>query len=377
MGALYMELIARNYLVYELTESGKILGIVSAGAAIPFLVFGPLGGTITDKISRRRIMQFSQGAIATTSLSIGLSITTETVTWVHLLVSALLHGVSISFLWPARQAIIPKIAGKDGISNAMALNAAGMSATSLLGPAAAGFLYILGGAEAVFYTSSFMAMTAIVFTSLISKPTFDVPKSNFHLIDDMVSGLRYISGQRVQQCILALMVATTLFIHTSIFLLPIIVVSVYHRSSDAFGMMVSMEGLGSLTGSLVFASIVLRRKGLTLIVSSMLSGIVLLMVAQVTEYYMAVAIMVGLGLAESGRRVLSEGLLLTHSEESYRGRVLSLYNMVVGLMPLSVIPAGVAMDLLGGQTTLAILGSLMIASASLVLVTQRELRTLP
>ena len=377
MFALSMELVGRGYLVYELTGAGTLLGLVSAGAALPMLFLGPVSGALSDRLERRRVIQVSQVCVAATSLFVAVSITTETVTWLHLLASSLLHGTSMSFMLPARQAMIPKMVGPDRLSNAMALNAGGLSVTSLFGPAAAGFLYAELGPAAVFYFSCSLGISAVASTTQIKPSRADATAAVSRLLAEVLDGVRYAARRRVLLAALALMLATTLFVHTTIFLLPVIVVDVYQRTSSAYGALISMEGLGSLAGAIVMAAVTLRRSGMVLIVSCMASGVVLLLISRVTDYYVAVAFMVALGVAETGRRVLSQSIMLSQSDDKYRGRTMSLYTMVVGLMPLGVLPAGVAMDWLGGQTTLLILGALMVGSCALVLATQRELRALP
>ena len=377
MFALNMELVARGYLVYELTGAGRLLGLVSAGAALPMLFLGPVSGALSDRLERRRVIQLSQLCTVSTSLFVAVSISTDTITWVHLLASSLLHGVSMSFMLPAKQAMIPKMVGPDRMSNAMALNAGGLSVTSLFGPAAAGFLYAVLGPDGVFYISCALGVSAIVSTTQIRPSRAGAASDISRLLSEIVDGLRYVSRRGVLQGALALMLATTLFVHTTIFLLPVIVVDVYHRTSDAYGVLISMEGLGALAGAVVLAAVTLRRSGMVLIVSCTVSGIMLLLISRVTDYYVAIAFMVALGVAETGRRVLCQGILLSESDDEYRGRTMSLYTMVVGLMPLGVLPAGAAMDWLGGQATLFILGALMVGSCGLILATQRELRALP
>ena len=129
---MQMQMLARAYLVYELTDhNAAILGIVSAANALPLLVLALFGGVIADRLEGKRIIQLSQISLALLALFIALTIATGTVTWYHLLGGAILHGALVSFMMPARQAIIPQLVGQQGISNAMALNAAGMSAATL------------------------------------------------------------------------------------------------------------------------------------------------------------------------------------------------------------------------------------------------------
>ena len=116
------------------------------------------------------------------------------------------------------------------------------------------------------------------------------------------------------------------------------------------------------------------KRGLLLIGGSFMSGIGLLLVSAFPYYMAGAAIMVLLGLGDATRRTLNQTLILEVVEDQYRGRVMSVFMMNYGLMPLGVLPASLAIEALGGQMAVAILGFGMIAVTSVVLVTQRRLR---
>ena len=154
MGGLQMQMIARSYLTYDITSSPFLLGLVSAGFALPMLALALFGGAIADRMDRKRVIQVGQGSAGIIALFVAVSITTGVVTWVHLLVASMFQGALFSFLMPARYAIIPTLVGRENLNNAMALSAAAMSVTTLVAPAVAGVLYASSGPTASTTSSS-------------------------------------------------------------------------------------------------------------------------------------------------------------------------------------------------------------------------------
>ena len=145
MGGVQMDMLAVGYLVYELTASALRVGATEAAAGAVMLALGLFAGAVADRFERKRIIQMSQVAASLNALFVASSIVTGTVTWLHLLGAFMFHGVLFAFMIPARQALIPQLVGKEQLSNAIALDAAAMSVTTMVAPAAAGLLYVTIG----------------------------------------------------------------------------------------------------------------------------------------------------------------------------------------------------------------------------------------
>ena len=305
-----MQMLARGYLVYDLTGSASLLGIVSAGSAVPMLVLALFGGAIADRFDRKRLIQIGQLIVGLLALVVGLAIFAEWVRWYHLLISSLIQGAIWSFMMPARQAIIPQVVGPERIGNAMAINAAGMSAMTLMAPALAGGLYALAGPANVYFVIAGLSVLAVVMTSLISPR--DVPASTKKraMLSDIVAGLNYIKGNQMVLVLLVMGLATTLLASPFRMLLPVFVVDIYGRGPDSMGLLVAIMGGGSLVGSLVIAALGNWRRGMLLIVGAFASGIALLLIAAFPFYYAAAAIMLLVGLGDSGRRTINMGLIM-------------------------------------------------------------------
>ena len=376
MFGIQMQMIVRSYLTYEITDSPFLLGLVNAGFAIPMLSLALFGGAVADRMERRRVIQAGQLISIVLAVFIGVSIVTNTITWIHLFGVSMVQGAIFSFVMPARQALVPSLVGKDNLTNATSLDAAAMSVTTLLAPAVGGGLYNVIGPEGVYFLIAGCSVVAVILTWFVSASGGSASRPSVPMFSDIVEGLRYVVRSPLVLVLLLMALATALLAMPFRFLMPVFVVDVYDRGPESLGLLVTIMGVGSLVGALFIASMGKRRRGLTLIAGSFVSGIALMLVAAIPLYYAAAALMVLMGLGDAGRRVLNMALIMEEVEDKYRGRVMSVFMMNFGLMPLGVLPAGAIAQEMGGQFVVGMLGVLLLLTTALILVTQRRLRDL-
>ena len=369
MFGMNMQMLVRSYFVYELENSGMLLGIVNAGSAIPMLTLALVGGVIADRLNKKRIIQAGQLLAGIVSLVVAILILSENVTWVHLLIASIVQGAVFAFMMPARQALIPQMVGQKLVSNAVALNAAAMSFSTLAAPTAAGLLYEFIGPGKVYLLITVLNFSSIIFTMLIKNKGYSVTPKNGSasdsnrpsvLISDMLQGLKYVRNNSFILILLAIALSTTILAQPFRFIMPIFIVDIYALKADSMGLLVSVMGLGALMGSIYIASLGNRLRGKVLLISSYFSGFSLLLIAAVPLYLFAALIMLPLGLGDAGRRSVNMALIMEEAEEEYRGRVMSIYMLNWGLMPLGVLPAGLMADWVGGQGSIAVLAVLLI-----------------
>tara|TARA_B100000745_G_scaffold138275_2_gene90356 strand:- start:8244 stop:9407 length:1164 start_codon:yes stop_codon:yes gene_type:complete len=376
MSAMQMQMLSRGYLVYDMESSGSLLGLVNVGASIPMLVLPLFGGVLADRINRKRIIQAGQIAAALIAFSVFVLIRTERIEWFHLLVSSIMQGAMFALMMPARQALIPQLVGKGLLSNALALNTAAMSATTLAAPSVAGVLYGYFGPSNVYLLIGILSLGSCIATLFIRHNGDIEPDSKSHnvegkgainnLLSDISEGLKYVKSQRLIMVLLIMALATTVLAQPFRFLMPIFVVDVYNLGPESMGLLMSVMGLGALAGSIYIAAHGNKNRGRILLVGSFVSGLSLLGVAVVPIYMLAVLFMIPLGLGDASRRTIIMTLIMEKSEERYRGRVMSIFMLNFGLMPLGVLPAGVISDLFGGQIAIGILAVLLIMVTSWV-----------
>ena len=374
MGSIQMQMIARGFLAFELTGSAKVVGYVGAAAGVPMLVLSLFGGAVADRVERKRLIQMGQAVSVGTAIFITFMLVTDRVTWTHLLIAAALQGTGWAFLGPARRAIIPRVVGQDNISNALAMDGAALSATTLVAPAIAGVLYSAISPDAVYVLVALLGFLALVFTAMV--PEQGVTKRDYksNVVQDIGAGLRYLAHNKLVRVFILFAVASVMLIMPFRSLVPVVVVEVYGLKSQAFGLLISMMGLGSLVGSLAIASMGRWKRGLLLIGGGFVSGIALLLVAAIPVYFAAAVLMIVVGLGEATRRVINMSLVMEHTDEQYQGRISSVMMMTFGLMPLGLLPAGLAMDAFGPREVVAVLGGLMAVVSVVLLLSQRAVR---
>ena len=298
-------------------------------------------------------------------------------TWLHLLGAFMFHGVLFSFMMPARQAIIPQLVGTSQLNNAIALDAAAMSVTTMPAPALAGLLYVSIGPDGVYFVLAGMEIAAIVLTAFVPKVDRSAGNSGKPMLGEIKAGLSYIRNRHLILVLLFMGLVTTLLAFPFRILMPVFVVDVYRREADAMGLLVVLMGLGSLMGALFIATLGRGQRGIFLIAGSFISGIALLLVSTIPIYFAAVGIMVLLGLGDAARRTVNQALIMEQVEDEYRGRVMSVFMMNFGLIPLGVVPAALIAEWLGGQVSIGILAVLLLVVSSVVLITQKQLRETP
>ena len=370
MSAMQMQMLSRGYLVYDMESSGSLLGLVNVGASIPMLVLPLFGGVLADRVNRKRIIQAGQIVAALIAFSVFVLIRTERIEWFHLLVSSIMQGAVFALMMPARQALIPQLVGKRLLSNALALNTAAMSATTLAAPSVAGVLYGYFGPSNVYLLIGVLSLGSCIATLFVrhrGEIESDVKNHNVQgkgkindLLSDITEGLKYVRSQRLIMVLLIMALATTVLAQPFRFLMPIFVVDVYKLGPESMGLLMSVMGLGALVGSIYIAAHGNKNRGKILLAGSFISGLSLLGVAVIPIYMLAVLFMVPLGLGDASRRTIIMTLIMEKSEERYRGRVMSIFMLNFGLMPLGVLPAGVISDLFGGQVAIGILAVMLI-----------------
>ncbi|MDA1349037.1 MAG: MFS transporter [Chloroflexi bacterium] len=376
MGSIQMQMVARGYLVYDITDSATLLGLVSAGSALPILGLSLVGGAIADRVERKRVIQITQMLNATMALLVGLAIFADKIEWYHLMAASVFQGAIWAFLMPARQALIPQLVGKEQLSNAIALNAAGMSLMTLLSPAIAGVLYAQTGPDVVYFVIAALSGLALVLTSLVPRSGGGQTGPRGAMMGDIVEGLVYIRRSPVVMVLLIIGLATTLLAMPIRFLMPVLVVSIYKLGPESLGLLLTVMGLGSLVGTLFIAWVGRWRRGMMLLAGTLASGVALLLLALLPFYAVAVVIMLLLGLGEAARRALNQALVMEEVEDQYRGRVMSVFMMNFGLMPLGVLPMGLIADAFGGQAAVGTLGVLLLIVTAVLWVTQGRVRRL-
>lgn len=361
MGGFQMQGIARILLVDDLTGSAFITSVVAMGFAPTMLIMSLFGGVAGDRLERRRVIQVSQAASGLLALIVGILIFTDAVHWVHLLIASLIQGVTFAFQMPARQAILPKLVGKDNVTNAVSLNSAGMGLMTIVAPGIAGVLYGSSGPDVVYFTVAAMSVLAVLLTGQIPRMPPEKSSVRRNVFADIGMGLRYVRGNRVVLMLLGTGLVSAVLAMPFRMQIPIVARRLYDIEASDIGWLMAMMGVGAVVATLVTANFKRghHRGSVMVLVGIVGSGVTMLLLALLPTYEIGFAIMLLVGIAGSIRMTLGQSLMIEATDSEYRARVMSLFMMTFGLMPLGALPMGFMIDEFGAETTLFVIGGVL------------------
>ena len=346
MASVNMQFVARSQLAYDLTNSPLAVGIVGSGFAPPILLLSIFGGSVSDQFDKKKIIQLAQLGMVLLASIIAISIFLEIVTIYHLIVASVVQGIMWAFLVPARQSLIPDLVEKKLTVNAIALSGSGMALMTFLGPGIGGFLYEFFGAGFVYIFICLLFFAALISNQFLPD-TFTGSKKNDSRVKQIKEGIIYIKKNNILIWLLLIAMITTILTMPLRNLMPVLMDELFSKGADAVGLMLSIIGLGSLIGSLIFAGLKKGIRGLALIGSLLISGIAILITSLSGIFILILFMMFFIGIGDAGRRSLNNALLMEEADPEYRGRVNGVYTMNFGLMPLGTIPVAALASVYG------------------------------
>lgn len=361
--AMNMNILARGYLAFNLSGSATVLGVVTMMRGLPQLFLSPVGGVIADRVDKRKLLLFTQVAMAGLAVINALLIGFGVIHVWHLAALGLAEGFVFAFNMPSRQAIIPELVPDEHLMNAVALNNSGMNLTRIVGPSLAGGLIAFGdfGMEAVFYLVA-LCYAGFIY-SLWRLPRRRAgraapPKGPF--LQQLTGGLRYIAGYPALLILIGMAFVPVIFGMPYQTLLPVFAKRVLDVGAGGLGMLSAASGFGALAGSLTVATMSrYKHKDLLQIGFGVLFGVALVGFALTPFFLGAIGWIFLVGLAGNAYMALNSTMIMATTERAYHGRVMSVYMMTWSLMPLSALPVGKLVDIAGVGPTMAMAGAIV------------------
>lgn len=349
----------------ELTGSTLQVGLVALFEGIAVLVVGPLGGTIADRVDRRRLVQLAQGLALLTSLALAILSWLHLVVPAHVFVASLLVSALATFDVPARQSLIPALVPRERIVEAIALAIPGRNAALLVGPAIAGALISLAGAQLVYLFDVATYVVLIVTLGRIGFEKMDPPKVTASLWSSAGEGLGYIRRRPLIWQLMAMDLSATFFAGYRV-LLPSLARDVFDVGAAGYGLLAGAPAVGGILGSGVAYRLgAYRRKGLLALGATAAYAAVAMALGYVPWFVLAVVLVGLLGLTDTVAQVIRQGVVQAETPNELRGRVTAFYQMVSrGGPALGQAQLGASAHVLGAPLALA-LGSLVPLTLSL------------
>lgn len=357
----WMQRIALSWLIYEMTESALMLGIVSFFSLIPSLILTPFVGSWVDKFDKYKILFFAQSGLTLQAgllaLVVGLQIHTIPIILVLSLMQGLFNAVEVT----ARQSFIVELLDdRKDLPNAIALNSTAFNSARMIGPAIGGILLSTYG-ESVCFLINFLSYFAVLWTlkKIKVKPSIGkaVKESTWKGLKD---GFKYLKRSPHLYTLILIIATSSLFVVPYTTLLPIVSKEIFNGNAKTFSWFESMAGIGALVGAIYMARL---KAGTNLrfrvIAGSAMMGLGLITLSLATSLFWG---LLSVFLTTMGMMIQNSSIntyIQTHSMPYYRARIISYYIMAFqGIFPIGNLIMGAVGEYLPIQATLLIQGSI-------------------
>ena len=386
VSGLQMVILTEGWLVWKLTGSEVLLGMVGLAEAAPAVVLSLFGGAVADKVDLRRLLVALQVVYAVALVLLASLTAIEMVQVWHIFVLAVVFGTVEAFDNPGRQAFFPHLLDRRNLMSAVSLNATIWPGTRIFGPAIAGVVIDrvamvanapLMGAAVVFYLASLGFALYGLFLFLIKVPPVERTRSK-SLLTDIGEGLKFIWSQRLFSLLIGMTFLNSFFVGSHTALLPVFTSNIFEGNGTTLGSLFAAGGVGSLSGALAAASLAnFRRRGWLIIGGASIQALILMLFASTSSYTVALVLLPLAGIGFSLFMVSSQSTVQFLVPDEFRGRVMAVWGLTYSaVMPLGRAQMGAVAgfsrtnlgDVLGrfaGAPTAVILGASVMLAATL------------
>ncbi len=373
----WIQRIATPWLVYHLSGSAFLLGLVGFAGQIPTFLIAPFAGVLTDRWNRYHILLFTQIAAMIQALLLAILYLTGTIAVWHIVLLSVFLGCINAFDIPARQSfVVDMVEKKEDLGNAIALNSSMVNGARLLGPSVAGILIAFTGEGICFLVnglSYLFVITSLLFMKISLRKT---TIKHARVFKGLKEGFSYTFGFAPIKAIILLLALISLMGMPYAVLMPVFAKEILHGGSHTFGFLMGASGFGALTGALYLA----YRKsvlglGRIIALAAGTFGLGLIAFSLSRFIWLSLLLMVITGLGMMLQMASSNTILQTIVDDDKRGRVMSFYTMAfMGTAPFGSFLAGALASSLGAPNTLIIGGAACIVGAFLFARKLPELR---
>jgi MFS family permease len=375
----WIQQIALAWLVYTLTRSAFLLGLVGFCSQIGSFVLSPVGGVVADRFNKHRLLIATQSLAMVQALAIGILVLSHAVAVWHIVALSLFISVVNAFDMPIRQSfLIDMIENRDDLPNAIALNSSLVNGARLVGPAVAGLLIAAVGEGVCFMinAASYLAVIAALLAMRIAPR--EKPREDRRIWPELIEGFSYTFGFAPTRDILGLLALTSVAAMPYSTLMPIFAAQILNGDASTLGFLSGAAGVGALAGAIVLAS---RNTvlGLGRWIPAACAGFGLSLIGFSFSRWLPLSLLMlmGAGLTMLTHLAASNTILQTVVEDRWRGRVMSFYTMAfMGMAPFGSLLAGSLAHRFGAPRTVMLGGIVCILGAGVFAARLPALRRL-
>ncbi len=364
----WIQSVAQSWLVFQLTNSAFLLGVVGFLGSIPIFVLSLFGGVLADRVNKRNILIFTQVLFMLLAFLLAFLTQFQLIKPQQIMVIALLNGIIMAFDAPARQSIVVELVGKEHLFNAIVLNSVAFNSSRVIGPAIAGLLIFTIGMSGCFYLNGLSFLAVIVALFLIKLNKNPGLQNNNSALSDLKQGLVFISKDRLILALVSMVAAMSLFGISYVILMPVFANDILRVGAKGLGILMSSTGLGALIGALALARLGdFKYKGKLLIWSVFSFACSLIVFSFSRGYLVSIVSLICIGCSSVTAIALINTLIQIKVPDEFRGRVMSLFMITfAGIVPFGNLISGTLAQSWGVSAALFFCGLACLVLFSLI-----------
>jgi MFS family permease len=373
----WLSKVATSWLVYRLTGSAWLLGVVGFAGQIPTFLLAPLAGVLVDRWNRYRILLATQTLAMLQSGVLAMLALVGVIRVWEVVALSVLQGLIDAFDMPVRQSmVLQMVDDRADLPNAIALNSSMVNSARLIGPAVAGILIAAVGEGWCFFIDAVSYAAVIVSVLLMQLDARPLTRKTTRVLHEMTEGFRYASGFAPVRALLLLLAVSGLAGRPFAVLLPVIAREVMHGGAGTLGTLQATAGMGALAGALYLASRAsVLGLGRIVVASAALFGLGLVAFSRAHALWLAMPLLFLAGTGMMLQTAASNTIIQTVVDEDKRGRVMSLLAMsLFGTVPIGSLIAGALATRIGAENTILVGGAICVVAAGLFLRALPEVR---
>jgi len=373
----WMQQVAMSWLVYRLTGSAFLLGVVGFVSQIPTFLLAPFAGVLADRWDKRRLLIGTQTLAMLQAAALAFFVMSGVVQVWQIIALSLVLGLVNTFDIPTRQSfLVEMVDNREDLGNAIALNSSMFNAARLIGPSIAGLVVAALGEGICFILNALSYLAVIVALAAMRIRPHTVKQARRHILHELREGLGYAFGFPPIRSILLLIALVSLMGMPYAVLMPVFARDILHGGPHTFGFLMAAAGCGALVSTVFLAS---RKSviglGRLIVRATFIFGAGIMAFSLSESLPLSLLFLCFIGFGAMALVASSNTILQTIVDDDKRGRVMSLFTMsFIGMAPFGSIIAGMLADLIGARNTLLIGGASCLAGSALFAIILPRIR---
>lgn len=324
----WMQIVAQGWVVYNLTDSALMLGLVNFVALLPVLPISLIGGVLSDRFPRRKLMIVTESILMLQALLMAALIWLDMIQVWHVILLSFVLGAAAAMEQPARLAFVVDLVGKEDLSNAVALNSSGYNTARIIGPAIAGLVIASFGEAACFTLNSITYLVLILALLVIRVPQQPRTTERIRMVGSLKDGFKYIQGSKVIPGLLFIIAIASFLTIPYIALMPVFARDILKVGPEGLGFLLTAVGVGAILGALIVAYLHAGRRGKWLTIANVIGPIFLVLFVISGSLPLSLLLVIMVGASNAIRLTLANSLTQLNTTDEFHGRVMSIFNLL-------------------------------------------------